>query len=438
MANQDSRPLFRQEALQWRQESWMGATCKLAPISGRWVALGAGLFFVAICVYGVLGSYTRRVHAAGALVPTAGLVVMTADQIGIVTQIHVREGQHVKAGDRLFSLDVAHRSELDVTGRNALETLRAQYRLLQEKRRLAEKDAPIALFTIKAHLATLDRQRAMLKAQIARDEKILPLVDRATKQMQDAIGTRLVTQTQFQSQLNVYFQSFNVHAQMVRALIDVEGQRSADQLKILQHPIEWARRLNEIDTQLADCRRQISQASRETEAILDARIAGTIDGITSHVGQHVRNDQPLLTILPDHATLLAELFVSSRAVGFIHVGQPVLLKYAPYPYQRFGLYQGRVIEVTRSPIQVPFATMPRKGGVAPDGPDADQYRIRVRPARDIAMVYGRPEKLQPGMKLEAEIAVDHRRLYQWLLDPFISSAMKLRQISQKDGGGVTT
>ncbi|XAO70970.1 MAG: HlyD family efflux transporter periplasmic adaptor subunit [Acetobacteraceae bacterium] len=363
---------------------------------------------------------------------------MTADQTGIVTQIHVREGQHVKAGDRLFSLDVAHRSEIDVTGRNALETLRAQYRLLQEKRCLAEKDAPIALFTIKARLATLDRQRAMLKAQIVRDEKILPLVDHATKQMQDAIGTRLVTQTQFQSQLNVYFQSFNVHAQMVRALIDVEGQRSADQLKILQYPIEWARRLNEIDTQLADCRRQISQASRETEAILEARIAGTIDGMMSHIGQQVGNDLPLLTILPDHATLLAELFVSSRAVGFIHVGQPVLLKYAPYPYQRFGLYRGRVVEVTRSPMQVPFATMLPKGGVPPDAPDTDQYRIRVGPERGIAMVYGRREKLKPGMKLEAEIAVDHRRRYQWLFDPFISSAMKLRQISQADGGGVTT
>ncbi|XAO70971.1 MAG: hypothetical protein AAYR33_08060 [Acetobacteraceae bacterium] len=72
MAKQESRPLFRQEALQWRQESWMGATCKLAPISGIWAALGAGLFFIVICLYGAFGSYTRRVHAAGALVPTDG------------------------------------------------------------------------------------------------------------------------------------------------------------------------------------------------------------------------------------------------------------------------------------------------------------------------------------------------------------------------------
>lgn len=440
MTDQRSRPLFRQAALQWRQESWMGATQNLEPVPNKWVAVAvaAALFFSMICLYAAFGSYTRRVHAAGAMVPKQGLVTAKADQDGVVAQINVQEGQHVHLGDHLFSIDVAHHSYMDATGRNSLDSLKTQYRLLKEKRLLAEKDAPITLYVLKAHLETLKKQRAMLKAQIARDEKILPMVDRATKQMQDAIGTRLVTQTQFQSQLNVYFQSFNVHAQMVRALNDVEGQESAERLKILQHPIETARQYNEIDAQLAECGRQMVLAGRDMNSTSEARIAGTVDGIAVTVGQRVRNNQALLTILPDQAELIAELFVSSQAAGFIHVGQTVLLKYASYPYQRFGLYQGRVVEVTQSPLDAQPMTGLAGAVATSTARDPYQYRIRVKPADDDVVMFGRHEKLRPGMRVEAEIAVDHRRLYQWLLDPIISTTEKLRQISRSDGEKTTS
>jgi len=45
------------------------------------------------------------------------------------------------------------------------------------------------------------------------------------------------------------------------------------------------------------------------------------------------------------------------------------------------------------------------------------YRITVRPARQSVTAYGDEVPLHPGMQLDADIALEKRRLYEWLLDP---------------------
>jgi membrane fusion protein len=36
--------------------------------------------------------------------------------------------------------------------------------------------------------------------------------------------------------------------------------------------------------------------------------------------------------------------------------------------------------------------------------------------------YGKPVNLKPGMLLEASIILEHRRLYEWVLEPLFSIA----------------
>ncbi|WP_238996811.1 hypothetical protein [Entomobacter blattae] len=52
----------------------------------------------------------------------------------------------------------------------------------------------------------------------------------------------------------------------------------------------------------------------------------------------------LLTLLPTGHKLNAEFYVSSTSIGVIKERNPVLLRYAAYPYQKFGLYHGIVTD----------------------------------------------------------------------------------------------
>src|SRR2546426_283931 len=68
--------------------------------------------------------------------------------------------------------------------------------------------------------------------------------------------------------------------------------------------------------------------------------SGTVTTVLAEVGQTVTPAQPIVSILPRGAALEASLYVPSRAVGFVEVGQQVLMRYQAYPYQKFGQYPG--------------------------------------------------------------------------------------------------
>ncbi len=87
-------------------------------------------------------------------------------------------------------------------------------------------------------------------------------------------------------------------------------------------------------------------------------------------------------------------------MGFVHVGQRVQMRYAAFPYQKFGQQGGAVVEISRAAVQV-LKT--------PDGLEQPMYRITVQPDAQTITAYGRPESLQPDMSVEADIQLDRRQ-----------------------------
>src|SRR3546814_4448562 len=84
--------------------------------------------------------------------------------------------------------------------------------------------------------------------------------------------------------------------------------------------------------------------------MIKAPAAGLIANRSITLGQAVQAGQPLLSILPQGATLQAQLLVPSRAIGFIAPGDTVLLRYQAFPYQKFGHHRGKVVRISRSAL----------------------------------------------------------------------------------------
>jgi membrane fusion protein len=53
------------------------------------------------------------------------------------------------------------------------------------------------------------------------------------------------------------------------------------------------------------------------------------------------------------------------------------------------------------------------------------YRITVRLSKQEIKTYGRPQALQAGMLLDADILQETRSLYEWVLEPLFSLSGKL-------------
>jgi membrane fusion protein len=157
---------------------------------------------------------------------------------------------------------------------------------------------------------------------------------------------------------------------------------------------------------------------------------GIVTAIQAVPGASTSTTVPLLSIVPTDEKLEAQLYSPSRAIGFVHPGQRVLLRYQSYPFQRFGHYEGRVESVSRSavsPAELPpqLAGLPALiAGTAGGAANAAEpvYSITVSLARQTVAAYGQPAQLQAGMLLEADVVLERRRLIEWVFDPLYAAA----------------
>jgi membrane fusion protein len=190
-------------------------------------------------------------------------------------------------------------------------------------------------------------------------------------------------------------------------------------------PLRRLTQLSEIDRSIAALEQELAEAEERREIVIVAPQGGTVTGLQIETGGNTQPSVPLLNIVPSGAVLQAQLFSPSRAIGFLKEGQRVLLRYEAFPYQKFGFHEGVVVSVSRSAMGPAEMTQQLAGLTALYGASEPVYRINVELARQTVTAYGNVVPLQPGMKLEADVLLESRRLVEWMLEPLFSVTGKL-------------
>ena len=143
---------------------------------------------------------------------------------------------------------------------------------------------------------------------------------------------------------------------------------------------------------------------------LVAPIDGLVTQVAATVGQVVRPDVPVLTIVPNGGVSEVVLLVPSRSIGFVRIGQRVSVRYQAYPYEHYGRHWGVVKEVAQ-------AALPPQEVVQQIRVDEPVYTVRVALPSSYLEYQGRQLALTPGMVVEADVELDRLKIYQWLLEP---------------------
>jgi membrane fusion protein len=135
-----------------------------------------------------------------------------------------------------------------------------------------------------------------------------------------------------------------------------------------------------------------------------------VGDVAAQVGQRARPDASLVTIVPGGARVEVWLYAPSRALGFVRPGQDVRLLFDAFPYQKYGLGRGTVMEVAS------VATDP--GSIDPAlGVEEPVFRVRVSIIEVAPRVPNAEERLRPGMTLTGNLVLERRRLWEVLFNP---------------------
>ncbi|HEX6363827.1 MAG TPA: HlyD family efflux transporter periplasmic adaptor subunit, partial [Albitalea sp.] len=256
----------------------------------------------------------------------------------------------------------------------------------------------------------------------------------------DVVRQQLLLREQDVAQYEALMRSENfvspAHLRTKKAeMLEVRARLQALLLKRAMHAREMAaleakRREQPLQTQVAhgEIERELASlegASAENEAKRTVVIRAPEDGIVAAVlaarGQSVSPDSAVASLLPADARLQAQLFAPSSAVGFVRPSQQVQLRYQAFPYQKFGHHAGEVLQVSRTPLQAAeLANLPLPESLKATPSAEPLYRITVALDRQAVQAYGQAQPLVPGMRLDADVLLDRRRLIEWLFEPLIS------------------
>ena len=422
-----TQPLYRPEAVCASRAQQLGQVLVNQPLSYWLIALLAGLLTVMITAFGYYGSYTRKATLHGLLMPEQGMLRLSAPGTGILSEVLATEGQRVDKGDVLVVISGERQSGLGDTQALIAEQLQRRQEILERRQALADERLSgqqrmldSRLTTIASELRQFSEEHRLLKrrvelahAHFARQQQLAAAGFIAAAQLQTAESELLALQGQLQA------------TQRARAGLERErtGLLAQQQEAGLRHRDE----MSDVDGAMAQIKQEQAENGARSETRIVAPHAGTVTGLNVQVGQQVSAGTVLASLLPDGSNLNAHLYAASRQAGFIEPGQPVLMRYAAYPYQKFGMARGRVVSITQSPYAVQELPSHIASSLQDQGgPPELFYGVTVALDANSIRVYGHAQPLQAGMLLEADVVQDRRRLYEWALEPLYSVTGRLR------------
>jgi membrane fusion protein len=409
------QPLFRPESLKARQLAWLGRPAIKFGLPTKFVTFVAILLAATAAGLVTFGSYARRINLHGVIVPQSGLVKISAPSGGWIKTINVSDGQEVRDGSVLYDVNV------DTTTTNG-DTQQAIIRALNSDRAGISQEIERKERIREAEDETLQHKIENLKAQIAQtsvqvgtqtdfEQKLRAEFDWTSGLVSRGVSTRNELDAREHSWMTTKDRLEDLKSTQIR----LQAELIDAQYKLATNDLRTGNEINGLKSKISQIEQQIAASEARHSIQIRAPASGTVTAVIGHPGQLVSAGSPMLTIVPQYSRMQAQLLAPSSAIGFIHSGERVLLRYSAFPYQKFGQYSGTVVDVSHAALPEQELKSLLENTSQPT--TGTFYRVTVEPDSQFVNVYGSREAIQASMTVEAFVLLDKRPLYQWILEP---------------------
>jgi hemolysin D len=393
--------------------------------------------FASGVLWAVLGWIDIVATAQGKIIPSGHSKVIQPYETGVITAIHVQDGQLVKRGEVLIELDptqnradqhralneygalkvdaarlralIAGQSTFDAPPDSDPEQVVLHRQLLRDQ--VAEYQARIgtAQHLINQRKAALGQTREnirRLEATVPMDEDLAEIIK---KLLDDQAATKL--------------EFLHAEHQRIDNTQELAGQRKKlhqDQSALLEAESNYRAFVSEFQqTKQAELSGLETKASLLTHDVTKAgqkadlqRLTTPIDGVVQQLAVHtvggvVTPAQELLIVVPQDHPVEVAAQVENKDVGFVRNGQIVEVKVETFPFTLYGTIPGTVLSVSDDAAPID------KVGLV--------YPTRVSMDRSTIVVEGKEVTLSPGMAVTVEIKTGQRRVIEYLLSPLLKS-----------------
>lgn len=363
------------------------------------------VMFIVWSLWAELDQVTR---APGKVIPFARVQIIQSEQGGAISQIHVREGQQVKAGELLVELDKVQLTAAVDEARAKVAALESRMARIQAELFNRSLRFPASLNDFPEFTANqqrlFQRRRAALQAEVATLEQLanlqqqeldlnLPLVETGDVAMSEIIRMR-------------------------RAVVETRGRISSIRSQYIS---DLQAEFTRTEEELAGSQQQLARAQDSLDAAsLTAPTAGVVKNVQfTTIGGVVRPGEEVLQIVPVGEKLIVETRVPPRDIAFVKTGQSARVNFETYDNAIYGSADGKVVFVSPDTLteQAPNGTAETYYRV---NLEVDTSTMRQPDDRDLIA-------LQPGMTATAEILTGKSTVWAYITKPILKTVSQSMQ-----------
>ncbi|MGC2081685.1 MAG: HlyD family type I secretion periplasmic adaptor subunit [Xanthobacteraceae bacterium] len=412
-----------------------------------------GTILVAALVLG-LGGWAATAQISGALIAQGSIVVdsnvkkVQHPTGGVVGELFVRDGDHVKAGDVLLRLDeTVTRANLAIVTKGLTELYARKARLAAERDgadsvavppelagHLNDPDVKDALASerklfelrrqdrlgqkqqLRERIAQLQEQITGLASQQDAKDKGIALVEQELQGVRDLWQKNLVQLSRLTSLQREEAQLQGERGQLVAQVAEAKGKIAEIQLQIIQVDEDLssdvAKELRDIDSKIGEfVERKVTAEDQLKRTDIRAPQDGIVFQSTANtVGGVITAGDPIMLIVPESDNLMVEVKVDPKDIDQVQFGQPVVLRFTSFNVRTTPELNGTV-----SRIAADTTTDQRTG--------QSYYLVRISMTADEIKRLG-DVKLTPGMPVEAFIETGERTMLSYLVKPLRDQLMR--------------
>ncbi len=422
-----------QERLDWAGDAdW--ARLQQEPLRAKSLLRLAAVALVLLLIWAAFAPIDEVTRGEARVVPTSQLQIVQSVDGGVVEELLVKEGQIVEAGQLLLRVDPTRFVSNMLESRAAQLAVQAKALRLEALTRGTPFNPPAELMreapdVVAQEMRLYESRRAEINAQISISQNQLA-------QRQQELNEVRARRDQAERGLELMTKEINATRPMVAtgAVSEVEMMRldreaarlrgdreqSTAQISRVQSAIlEATSKINEVQlnsrnqmsAELSETMSRLASLSQGGRTLQDkvkhaeikSPMRGTIKRLlVNTVGAVVLPGKELVEVVPLDDTLILEVQITPKDIGFLRPGQEAMVKFTAYDFSIYGGLLADVIQIGADSV------LDEKGNAF--------YHVRVRTHKPSL---GPNLPVIPGMVAQVDILTGKKTVLSYLLKPVL-------------------
>ncbi len=415
------------------------AVLQKAPSSSRKILWVIAISIFWIILWASVAEIDELTRGEGKVIPSQQLQVIQNLEGGIVSEILVKEGDHVQKGQVLLKID-------DKNFASSYGESRLRYVELKAKSMRLEAEANAQPFEIALEMneemqkqivyekslydsnqEQLSKTFQILNEQIKQKENELTELESKVSQLQNSynlvkkeveimeplVKKGLVSEIEF---LQLKRQTNNIQGELQTtrlaiprvqsAILEVKSKRGEAELnfknrakKELNETVAEMSRLHEVHTSLED-RVQRTLVRAPVDGTIKQLLVNTVSGV-------VRPGMDILEIVPTEDTLLVEAKIKPSDVAFLRLGLDATVKFTAYDFSIYGGLKGKLVFISADTIT--------------NDRGESYYLVHIKTDKNHLGTPEKPLALMVGMTTTVDILTGKKTVLDYLLKPILKA-----------------